>query len=300
MIDPFLHAKNATGHPQVRLVDALHTSGVAAALSEVSGPHLYDYRPVPYPVVSLTLYDVARHVLKVDGKVRREGRVRSGRFRIGQPGQHIVVDAIPGAKPLRLRRNLLLFYLDPLRMTQVRGGARTGATFRDEPWDIEDLFLHQIALRLVEVAGSGELVEQLLVEQLGVTVGLHLLAHYSVDPTRPSPSPSRLPPIALSRVVDFIQTPAGLRASLSELAGLVGFSASHFLRLFQAATGETPHQFVQRQRIERAREMLARTDRRLSEIGLACGYASQAHFGTKFRQATGFTPRQYREITRGR
>lgn len=299
MFDPFAHAASVTGQVQVPLVDAYEALGIAVALSEVHGPHVYDYGTLPVPVVVITLCDVEHHVLIVDGCVRREGRVQGGRFRIGQVGQNVIVDAVPAETASASERKLLLVYLGPRLLEQVAGEMpRSAIEFRDQPWDIEDPFLHQLAQRLVDTATHHSSIEHLLAEQIGATLGLHLIDRYALNHTV-GPVPA-LHLSALARIVEFIQTPEGLRASLADLAAIAGYSTSHFLRQFRAATGSTPHQFVQRQRLIRARELLSRTRQPLTKIALECGYASQSHFGTKFLHATGMTPRQYREIRRGR
>lgn len=300
MFDPIAHARSTTGQTQVPLVNAYEATGIAVALSEVHGPHVYDYGTLPVPVVVVTLYDIERHVLMVDGCVRREGRVQSGRFRIGQVGQRVVGDAIPADAPSASGRRLLVVYVGPRLLEQVAGdrSPRSAIEFRDQPWDIEDPFLYQLAQRLVDTTTRQSPIEHLLAEQIGATLGLHLVDRYALDQTV-SPVPA-LHPAALARIIEFIQTPEGLRASLADLAAIAGYSTSHFLRQFRAATGSTPHQFVQRQRLIRARELLARTRQPLTKIALDCGYASQSHFGTRFLHATGMTPRQYRESRRGR
>ncbi len=124
MLDPFAHAARVTGSTQVALVDTWASSGIAVALSEVTGPHVYQFGAMPVPTVAVTLYGVRRHVLMVDGRVRRDGRVLPGRFRIGQPGHDVVVDAVPGQAPGKL----LLMYLGPALLVQV--AADTGRTAR--------------------------------------------------------------------------------------------------------------------------------------------------------------------------
>jgi AraC-like DNA-binding protein len=58
-----------------------------------------------------------------------------------------------------------------------------------------------------------------------------------------------------------------------------------------------PHQFMTSRRVERAKELLLRTDHSLAEIALEVGFSSQAHFTDQFRRATGSTPHRYRKGT---
>ena len=70
--------------------------------------------------------------------------------------------------------------------------------------------------------------------------------------------------------------------SLDEMAQSVGLSTAHFARMFRKSTGETPHQFVLRQRIERAKAMLRAPNARVLDVAVACGFKTQQHFRRSF------------------
>jgi AraC family transcriptional regulator len=95
-------------------------------------------------------------------------------------------------------------------------------------------------------------------------------------------------------VTEFVQ--AGLERDLTlvELARSVGLSTAHFAVMFRQSTGETPHQFLLRCRIERAKEMLRTAKVRIVDVAMACGFKTQQHFARVFRQMYGATPREYR------
>jgi len=82
---------------------------------------------------------------------------------------------------------------------------------------------------------------------------------------------------------------------LHELAQSVGLSTAHFARMFRKSTGETPHQFVLRQRLERAKAMLRAPDARILDVAVACGFKTQQHFAQVFRDVCGFSPTGYRQ-----
>jgi AraC family transcriptional regulator len=82
---------------------------------------------------------------------------------------------------------------------------------------------------------------------------------------------------------------------LDELAQSVGLSTAHFARMFRKSTGETPHQFVLRQRLERAKAMLRAPDARILDVAVACGFKTQQHFAQVFRDVCGFSPTGYRQ-----
>ena len=70
--------------------------------------------------------------------------------------------------------------------------------------------------------------------------------------------------------------------------------------MFRQSTGETPHQFVLRCRMERAQEMLRTGGARIVDVAVACGFKTQQHFARVFRQMCGATPREYRKEFLGR
>src|SRR3989449_6428230 len=82
--------------------------------------------------------------------------------------------------------------------------------------------------------------------------------------------------------------------SLDEMAQSAGLSTAHFARMFRKSTGETPHQFVLRQRLERAKAMLRAPDARVLDVAVACGFKTQQHFAQVFRDVCGISPTGYR------
>jgi len=99
----------------------------------------------------------------------------------------------------------------------------------------------------------------------------------------------------LRRVMDYIEANLNDSVHLQELAALAGLSPFHFARQFKDATGLAPHQFVLRSRVERAKQLLERTELSLAEIGLTLGFSHQSHFTTVFRRWVGATPKAWRE-----
>jgi AraC family transcriptional regulator len=83
--------------------------------------------------------------------------------------------------------------------------------------------------------------------------------------------------------------------SLEEMAQSVGLSTAHFARMFRKSTGQTPHQFVLRQRLERAKAMLRAPHARVLDVAVACGFKTQQHFAQVFRDLCGVSPTGYRQ-----
>lgn len=82
---------------------------------------------------------------------------------------------------------------------------------------------------------------------------------------------------------------------LEEWARVAGISPRHFDRMFAAALGVTPKEYVARLRMARARTLLRRTRRPITEIAFDCGYADSNYFARVFRRLCGCSPQQYRQ-----
>ncbi len=99
----------------------------------------------------------------------------------------------------------------------------------------------------------------------------------------------------LRRAIDYLEEHLSDDVSLAELATRTGISSSHLSSLFRAATGQPPHSWLMRRRMQRACELLAASSVSVTEVAHACGYCSSQHLATVFRQYLGTTPTQYRQ-----
>ncbi len=82
--------------------------------------------------------------------------------------------------------------------------------------------------------------------------------------------------------------------SLADQAARAGWSVNYFCQRFTRATGLTPREYRNHQRIRRAKLLLDRPGQRVTAIAMELGFASSQYFATVFRQITGLTPRDYR------
>ena len=148
------------------------------------------------------------------------------------------------------------------------------------------------ALNAERIAGfpSGRLLLDSIEQALAVT----LVHGYAVRDNVASAYRGGLGAARLRHVTEFIK--AGLERDLTlvDLAHSVGLSTAHFAVMFRQSTGETPHQFVLRCRVERAKEMLRTAKARILDVAVACGFKTQQHFARVFRQMCGTSPRNYR------
>jgi len=97
----------------------------------------------------------------------------------------------------------------------------------------------------------------------------------------------------LYRSREFLATSFDQRPTLSDAARQACLSPFHYHRMFVRAFGETPHDFVTRRRIDRAKQLLARDECPVTEVCLAVGYESLGSFSSLFRSVVGRSPSEY-------
>ena len=128
-----------------------------------------------------------------------------------------------------------------------------------------------------------------------MVAGRHALVHAHAV-RRPSPTFYRggLAPGRLRAVTELVHAKIDSDLTLEEMAESVKLSVAHFSQMFHQSTGESPHQFVLRHRVERAKEILRTADVRILDVAVACGFKTQQHFARVFRQVCGVKPTEYR------
>jgi AraC family transcriptional regulator len=106
----------------------------------------------------------------------------------------------------------------------------------------------------------------------------------------------------IARVRAFIDKNLDRNIHIKDLSAVARRSAAHFARSFKHTIGESPHAYVMRMRLEKARHLMMTTSEPLSQIALSVGFSDQSHLAKRFKQALGQSPsnwRREREIFSG-
>jgi AraC-like DNA-binding protein len=103
----------------------------------------------------------------------------------------------------------------------------------------------------------------------------------------------------LHRGRDYLVSCYDQPVTVSEAARAACLSPFHFHRMFKAAFGTTPGQFLQERRLAIARRLLATTDQPVTTICLSVGFESLGTFSWLFRKRFGLSPRQFRSLQSG-
>ena len=149
--------------------------------------------------------------------------------------------------------------------------------------------------RILKERESGELgsefLNYLLVLELFVLLSRALKMEWENSIKTKSPKLKEL--IGIS--VNFIHTNFERDISLGDIARFVFLSPSYFTRAFKEETGMSPINYLLKVRIERAKELLADTGLKISDIALSVGFSNQQRFNEMFKKYAHLTPLQYRK-----
>src|SRR5215208_3249041 len=103
---------------------------------------------------------------------------------------------------------------------------------------------------------------------------------------------------SLTQAREFMRHAYGRPVSLPDVAAQANLSPYHFLRIYKQAYGETPHEFLTRLRIERAKTLLAKGSHNVTEACFEVGFSSLGSFSNLFAYRVGLSPSEYRRHAR--
>jgi len=135
---------------------------------------------------------------------------------------------------------------------------------------------------------------QLYVDSLANILAVNLLRQFAITQPQLPIYEGGLPQRQLMTILDYIEANLDQEIKLAHLAQLLGMSQFHFSHLFKQAMGLSPYQYLLKQRVERAKQLLKQTNRLIADIALECGFNSHSHLSKQFRQLTGMTPKAFR------
>ena len=159
---------------------------------------------------------------------------------------------------------------------------------------LRDAHLEAIAMMLLAELKQEQTNNRLYVDSLANVLAVHLLRDHATAKPNVPVYDGGLPQRQLMQVLDYIDAYLHRDIKLADLAALLNMSPFHFSRLFKQSLGVSPYKYLLKQRVERAKQLLKRSDRPITDIAFECGFNSHSHLSKQFRQLTGITPRVYR------
>jgi AraC-like DNA-binding protein len=158
---------------------------------------------------------------------------------------------------------------------------------------VKDPIVTQLASLLLPALANPDQANTQFVDYVTLALCAHLTEVYGAIPNRTVPRRG-LTPAQAQRAMDFMAHQSGDEVSLAEVARQFGLSRGYFAESFKLATGCSPHQWLQRHRVERAKSLLAASRSSIAEIASICGFADQSHLSRVFSRLTGDSPAAWR------
>jgi AraC family transcriptional regulator len=251
------------------------------------GPHTADRHQHLSHFLCLLLGEPAPFVWRSQGK--------QGNKTLG-PGSVIVAsrgteDSVSFPKPVRR----ILLNLEPRVLQQALPDNDLG---RDveliDQWGVEDPQIEYILRGLEADLEAGVPGGRLFGDSLLNALAVHLQRSYGVAAPKTAKPANGLPRARLNRVMEYIEANLDREIALAALAGMAGMGAHYFAELFKRSVHVSPHQYVLRRRIARARNLLNDPEVTIFEAAVRSGFSDQSHFTKIFRRIVGVTPTAYR------
>lgn len=98
----------------------------------------------------------------------------------------------------------------------------------------------------------------------------------------------------LKQVLELVETAYTSRLTLDDMARAACMSPKYFCQFFREMTHETPVDYLNHYRVERAAHLLISTDCTVTEAAYECGFHDLSYFIRSFKKYKGITPRRYR------
>jgi AraC family transcriptional regulator len=131
------------------------------------------------------------------------------------------------------------------------------------------------------------------IQSVATVLARHLVSTYVAAVRLPAEN-GGLPRFKLRRAIEYVNENMVEDIGFRDVAAHLKMSAYHFARMFKQSTGESPHRYIVRCRIERAKALLSEARLPISDVAFEVGYKSQSHFTTCFGRMTGVTPGAFR------
>jgi AraC family transcriptional regulator len=154
-----------------------------------------------------------------------------------------------------------------------------------------DPLIYQIGLALKSVLENNPTNSRLYAETMINALSVHLMQHYCERKPILQQYKDGLSKYKFQKVIDYINAHLDEDLSLTELAALVQMSPHYFSHLFKQSMGMSPHQYVIRCRVERAKNLLLQGNLSLAEVAYKVGFANQSHLNRHFKRLLGVTPK---------
>ncbi len=230
------------------------------------------------------------HVEYMDGQAIKVGGGEAGSLRLVDMAEDRDLNCVvtSPSRHLILRQSVI----DEVIAFLGRSVLSSGEWRRDQPFS--DPILATLLNIIDEADAPADEMDRVFSDKILAAVIAHLVKNYCSEEgagqghTGLSVSQER-------RAKAFLLSRISENVSLGEVAQACDLSPGHFGELFRRTTGKSPFHWLRDQRLAMSLRLMRGSDMSLSELALACGFASQSHFTRLFSAAHGVSPGQWRK-----
>ncbi|WP_181347240.1 helix-turn-helix domain-containing protein [Thalassobacillus sp. CUG 92003] len=183
------------------------------------------------------------------------------------------VPSIGNGNPVRSRKNLMISMITLLVRTSVEAGVE-----QEEAYSLGDFYIN-----LLE---SIDTLDRLLILEKNIY-------HSYFNRVKKQDRSTVYTPL-VARTIQYVSKHLSESISLDDIAGEFKVHPNYLSSLFKKETGDTLSQYINRQRIKEAKELLINTDYSLLEISTLMGFNTQSYFARIFKRHEGVPPNEYR------
>jgi AraC family transcriptional regulator len=223
-------------------------------------------------------------------------------------GKHVIVPPIESdgicvfdlrKSPVALIRESLDFTrfsitqaaLDDLAYERGQSG---GTHLRIPTLGHRDRVIRSLALALINRTEMfGPETDSFFADWVGLAFHAHIADTYG-ELRQAGINQGRMAPWRLREACEWMMERLDSPLSIAEVAAQVDMASGYFARAFRKSTGQPPHQWLMRQRVDRAKTLLRTPNLALVEIASMCGFTDQSHLTRIFRRLEGMTPGRWR------
>ena len=189
----------------------------------------------------------------------------------------------------------LAFYVPRIALNDFaeESGSRPVSHFVCQPGIIDPVMVHLGSVLLPAFQRPSE-ASALFIEHVTNAMLTHLCGSYGGARQATPFSKGGMTRLQVTRAKEFLAAHCADDLSLVDVARACGLSRGHFTRAFRVATGLTPHQWLQRYRIDKAKDQLLNRALSIADIAVSCGFADQSHLTRVFSRLVGDSPAAWR------
>lgn len=246
-------------------------------------------------LVSLKLHDYPDCELWERGKCVMKADVRAGSTYLYdlKHDPRYVID-----KPF----HSLFFYVPRSALDSIAeqsGAPRVGDLACEIGRGHDDGVIRHIGSSLQDGLRRPEETNQLFIDHMMLALTAHVARTYGGLQRTADLARGGLAPWQARRACERLESDLGGKLTLQQVASEFDLSVSHFARAFRLTVGMPPHQWLLRQRVKAAKQLMTVRDLPLSEIAISAGFANQSHFTRVFSSVVGVSPAAWRREAQG-